>query len=180
MTDSPFSRPFARTDRNSIAEESRAAWRAEHAANHLAGLLAGIDTEEAFEAVPFPGTDRPDFEATLRHLDEMAIAFDLIAALDSHGYTRITRPEYTGDGLLKASIGFDDGTPMRIEVCGNEERFNHGINGTWKAVRRLPLTLFGPIEVGGVGNDFHQVTSEYPGASDEEVREATNEANNQQ
>jgi len=155
----PFSRPFARTGRGSMVNPDGGAARAEHAANILAGILNDMDTEEAFEDVPFPGTDRPDFEATLRHLDEMAIAFDLIAALDSHGYTRLTRPEYAGDGLLKASIGFDDGTPMRIEVCRNEERFNHGINGTWKAVRRLPLTLFGPVNVGGEDSEFHLVTS---------------------
>lgn len=160
MTDNPFSRPFARTDPHTLRDAGRGGYRAEHAANLLAGLLADIDGDEAFRNVSYPGTDRPDFEATLRHLDEMAIAFDLIAALDSHGYTRIQRPEYTGNGLLRASIGHDDGLPERIEVCRNEETFNGGINGTWKAVRRLPLTLFGPVEVGGIDNEFHLVTSE--------------------
>lgn len=164
----PFSRPFARTQRGGMVNPDGGAARAEHAANILSGILNDMDTEEAFGGVPFPGTDRPDFEATLRHLDEMAVAFDLIAALDSHGYTRLTRPEYVGDGLLKASIGTDnDGNPVRIEVCRNEETFNHGINGTWKAVRRLPLTLFGPVNIAGDDTEFHLLTSEDIGENDE-------------
>lgn len=141
-----FPRPFTRSERPG---EPGSAPQAEFAAEQLAGLIAGFDTES---------NDSEMFE----DLDEMAIAFDLLSAFQTHGYQELKRPAYHGEDWLRAKVWFgeeikgdpertsqqpEDTEPDRISVCrlpDDDSHFGTGNGEQWIKSREIPASVLGP------------------------------------
>lgn len=159
-----ISRPF--TSREKFQEPSPAGY-----AELYAGMLADLDTELPERIAEASDRDH-DLGSMFRHLDELAIAFDMIAAFDSHGYQELKRPAYFGDDWLKAKIWFpkhaiqnepeesrhdpDGVNAEHVEILRlADEDAIHGTDNTpsaeWRSVRDVPACALGPVTAGGAG-----------------------------
>lgn len=137
-------------------------------APRAAEMLASIAEEADLGTV----RDHPESPNDLiRMLDYGSLAFDCMAAFDSHGCHGLERPSWMGDAYLRAKVWFGeeikndpeasalrpgDTVPSHIEVLVTEEKglINREPDvspGTeWRAVLRVPADLFEPIYQGGI------------------------------
>jgi hypothetical protein len=126
-----------------------------HAAETVAGLLASFEERSAERVAEISDHhDKEHFAESFRHLDELAIAFDALAAFRSHGYRVIKRRAYVGSKYLKAEVWSHEGEgPTHVEVLrciegdGSVDGNNHA---EWTVARRIPADVLGEISEGGL------------------------------
>lgn len=158
--ESGFERPFVNDREPDFRSPSP-----RRASEMMAALAYESDLETVINA------DSNHDAELIRHLDYGSLAFDVLAAFDSHGYHELSRPGWLGDHYLRGKVWFGDdikmdakesqlrpgnAIPERVEVlaCDGEQLINRSPavspNVTWHSVLRVPATLFGEVSAGGI------------------------------